>query len=125
MNLRIYLTVFCACAALTGAAAEELTQRDAAMRIHTACEELRSSDPEIKNEAVRQLFDMGGLTAYRILHLEWIADPNPEIKKQILIGFHIIGDHRHITTLGYPAAVIKDAVNGCIEAAAVGSGLAA
>jgi len=71
-------------------------------RIFRACESLRASDPTIARQGVQELFIVGGLEAYTILHLKWIAEPNPEIRKAILHGFSKIGDHRNIVDPGFP-----------------------
>ena len=80
-----------------------------AQRVYWACENLRCSDPTIARQAISGLFGVGGLEAYTLLHLKWIAEPNPEIRKYILEGFSKIGDHRHIADPDFPQEWVKAA----------------
>ena len=79
---------------------EDQTQKDQEKlyQMFVACERIRSRDPEIKIPVIRDLFKVRGLVAYRLLYLEWIAEPNPEFRKHILEGFKKIGDHVHIAS---------------------------
>ena len=79
-------------------------------RVFVACEMLRSADPAITRQGVSELFSIGGLEAYTLLHLKWIAEPNPEIRMYILEGFSQIGDHRHIADPSFPHEWIKAAM---------------
>jgi len=67
-----------------------------------ACETLRARDANIARSGIRALFEIGGLEAYMLLHLKWIAEPNPEIRRYILEGFTEIGDLRYIVDPIFP-----------------------
>ena len=71
------------------------------------CECLRSSDPEVVLPAIDGLFETGGLEAYMLLHLKWIAEPNAEIRNRILHGFSKIGDHRYIADPDFPGKWVE------------------
>ena len=72
------------------------------LRIFSYCEMLRMSDVEIFSQGVDGLFEIGGLQALTLLRLKWIAEPNSEIRKRILVGFAKIGDHRYIADPNFP-----------------------
>ncbi len=80
-----------------------------ALRVFWACESLRASDPTIVRQAIATLFRVRGLEAYMLLHLKWIAEPNPEVRKDILAGFANIGDHRGIADPDFPQEWVKAA----------------
>jgi hypothetical protein len=105
MNMRI-LTMVLVFAVLTGCVTTPETKSTGTptteLRIHGACENLRSSDPTVARQGIQGLFLVGGLEAYTILHLKWIAEPDPEIRNAILAGFSKLGDHRHIVDPTFP-----------------------
>jgi len=78
-------------------------------RIFRACESLRCGDPEIAQHGIAELFNIGGLEAFTLLHLKWIAEPNPEIRRYILKGFTKLGDHRHIADPDFPQGWVEAA----------------
>ena len=88
---------------------ESVNMRDHGQRLYAACEALRSGDPSIARQGVRDLFCIGGLEAYTLLHLKWIAEPHPDIRAYILEGFSKMGDHRHIADPEFPRAWIAAA----------------
>jgi len=110
MNMRMILisvlSVF-----LTGCAVtfnpESADTRTEEQRRYWACESLGSTDPTIARQGIALLFSVGGLEAYTVLHLQWIAEPNPEIRKYILEGFSKIGDHRHIADSSFPREWVR------------------
>ena len=91
--------------------AEEPTSEDKSnefsMVIFRSCECLRSSDPEVIFPAIDGLFKHGCLETYMLLHLKWIAEPNPQIRDHILLGFSRIGDHRYIADPDFPKGWVE------------------
>ena len=101
------------CAARHDAKRERAPVR--AVRVFGACENLRASDPTVALQGIATLLDVRGLEAYTLLHLKWIAEPNPEIRKDILAGFASIGDHRYIADPGFPQEWVKAAERFSIQ----------
>jgi hypothetical protein len=65
--------------------------------LYQACERIMFRDPTVKKSGIDTLFEEG-FVGYRILHLEWIAESDPEFRDYILQGFSKMGDHKHIAS---------------------------
>ncbi|MHC4336463.1 MAG: HEAT repeat domain-containing protein [Planctomycetota bacterium] len=103
--MKVMLRGFVAVLLLVGCGDKPISKDECNRRgivVFMYCECLRSSDPEVVLPAVDGLFEVGGLEAYMLLHLKWIAEPNTQIRNHILLGFSKIGDHRYIADPAFP-----------------------
>ena len=105
--LSIFMLVYAVCKSENNSVAGKSSNSD--IRFFRACESIRCNDPEIALQGINELFEEGGLAALNILHLKWIQEPNPEIRKYILEGFVKIGDHRYIADPSFPQGWVKAA----------------